>query len=191
MEVQHVEDAGRLERGLFLDRDGVINEEVGYLIRPEDMRLVPGIVSLCRTARSLGYRIFVVTNQAGIGRGFHTEAEFHHLMQHMQAELQRDGVVFDAVYYSPYHPEHGIGEYRQDHQDRKPNPGMMLLAAREFGTSLADSILVGDRCTDIAAANAAGLRKAFLLAREESGCAGPHEPVKSLAEVERWLVANG
>lgn len=180
------------ERAMFLDRDGVINEEIGYLIRPEDVRFVPGIVSLCRAAQRLGYRLVVVTNQSGIARGYYTEAQFAVLMDWMRTELGRDGIRLDAVYFCPYHPEHGIGQYRREHEDRKPGPGMLRRAAAELGISLGESILVGDRCSDMAAANAAGLRQAFLLqGTEETPCAGRYQAISTLAEVEAWLAEDG
>ncbi len=173
---------------LFLDRDGVINQEVGYLIEPADVRWVEGIFALCRQAMLLDYRIVVVTNQSGIGRGFYTTQQFEDLMRWMRAQLQREQVVLDAVYHCPYHPEHGEGSWRREHEDRKPHPGMLLRAARELHLDLSRSVLVGDRCTDIAAANAAGLRKAFLLTGTEQGrCQEPHIEVTALEAVAAWL----
>ena len=173
-------------RALFLDRDGVINEETGYLSRKEEVRFVEGIFSLCRTARSLGYLIFVVTNQAGIGRGLYSEEDFQALMAWMREEFAREGAAIDAVYHSPYHPEHGLGAYKREHEDRKPGIGMLRRAEAEFGVALTKSVMVGDRCTDIAAANAAGMRQAFLIGAA-ADCPGEHLPVASLAEVEAWL----
>lgn len=179
-------------RALFLDRDGVVNVEVGYLHRIEDVRFVPGIVSLCQTAMKLGYRLVVVTNQAGIARGFYTEDDFLTLMEWMRGELRGQGVEFDAVYHCPYHPEHGVGQYRREHEDRKPGTGMLRRAVMEFGVELAGSVLVGDRCSDIEAANRAGLRQAFLVrGTEDAGCNGEFLTVGSLAEVERWLAEQG
>lgn len=179
-------------KALFLDRDGVVNIEVGYLHRIEDVEFVPGIFSLCRTAMKLGYRLIVVTNQAGIARGLYTEADFEALMTWMRGALRTEGVELDAVYHCPYHPEHGVGEYRREHEDRKPGTGMLRRAAREFGISLADSVMVGDRCTDIAAANSAGLRQAFLISgTEPEACGGTYRSVVTLAEVEQWLVEQG
>ena len=176
-------------RALFLDRDGVVNEEVGYLHRTEDIRFVDGIFSLCRTAVRLGYRLIVVTNQAGIARGYYSEADFDRLMEWMRLALRAEGVELDAVYYCPYHPEHGIGEYKREHEDRKPGTGMLRRAAREFGISLAESVMVGDRCSDIVAANTAGLRQAFLIRGTEGpGCNGSYVEAGALAEVERWLI---
>jgi D-glycero-D-manno-heptose 1,7-bisphosphate phosphatase len=179
-------------RALFLDRDGVVNVEVGYLYRTEGVRFVDGIFSLCRTAMKLGYRLIVVTNQAGIARGYYTEADFHTLMDFIQSQLRSEQIELDAVYYCPYHPEHGVGQYKREHEDRKPGTGMLRRGAREFDLSLADSVMIGDRCSDIAAANAAGLRQAFLLSgTEQSACNGQYVLVDSLAEVERWLAEQG
>ncbi len=180
------------KRALFLDRDGVVNEEVGYLHRAEEVRFVDGIFSLCRTAAGLGYRLIVVTNQAGIARGYYTEADFEALMKFMRERLSVEGVELDAVYYCPFHPEHGVGKYKREHEDRKPGTGMLRRGAREFGVELSESVLVGDRCSDVGAANAAGLRQAFLIrGTEAAACGGVHTAVESLAEVERWLVERG
>ena len=148
-----------------------------------------GIVPLCRTAQRLGYKLVVVTNQSGIARGFYTQQAFDELMLWMRGELAREGVTLDAVYHCPYHPEYGVGEYKREHADRKPGPGMLLRAAHDLRLDLADSVMVGDRCSDVAAANAAGLRQAFLLCgTEEEPCPGRSIKAASLAEVEAWLL---
>jgi D-glycero-D-manno-heptose 1,7-bisphosphate phosphatase len=175
---------------LFLDRDGVVNHEVGYLHRPEDVRWVDGIVPLCRTAMELEYKLVVVTNQSGIARGFYSMAQYEELTAWIRSELLRENVRLDAVYCCPYHPE-GLGEYRREHEDRKPGPGMLLRAVRELGVELAQSVMVGDRCSDVGAANAAGLRQAFLLrGTEPEACPGKYTMVETLAEVERWMLEH-
>lgn len=173
---------------LFLDRDGVINEEVGYLHRAKDVRWVDGIFELARAAQMLGYRIVVVTNQAGIGRGLYTTAQFEVLMAWMRAEFETRGARLDAVYHCPYHPEHGQGEWKREHEDRKPGPGMLLRAARDLELDLPRSLLVGDRCSDIGAAVAAGVMQAFLLRGTEPGeCPQGGLRVETLDEVRRWM----
>lgn len=182
--------APQTRRALFLDRDGVVNEEIGYLHRAEEVRFMPGIFSLCRTASALNYRIIVVTNQAGIARGYYSEEDYLLLMDWMREQMRERGVAFDAVYHCPFHPEHGIGEYRREHEDRKPGTGMLRRGAIEFGLDLTQCVLVGDRCSDIVAANVGCLRRAFLVQGTELGkCPGSYESVQSLAEVEAWLVA--
>lgn len=169
----------------------MINHEVGYLHRAEDVRWVDGIVPLCRAAQAQGYALVVVTNQAGIARGLYSTDDFENLMTWMRAELNAQGVSLDAVYHCPYHPQHGLGGWRREHEDRKPGPGMLLRAARDLGLDLPASVLVGDRCSDIGAANAAGLRQAFLISGTEAGpCPGAYLPVNLLAEVEAWLLAS-
>ena len=110
----------------------------------------------------------------------------------MRDALRAEGVELDAVYHCPFHPEHGVGDYKREHEDRKPGTGMLRKGAVEFGISLTESVMIGDRCSDVAAANAAGLRQAFLIAgTETAACPGEYLAVQSLAEVERWLTTVG
>ncbi len=171
---------------LFLDRDGVVNREVGYLYKPQQVEFTAGIFDLCRVAQKLGYKLIVITNQAGIAREFYTEADLHSLMQWMTAEFEREQIHLDGYYYCPHHPEHGIGRYRQDCPDRKPQPGMLFRAARDHDIDLSQSLLVGDRCTDIEAGAAAGVGRLVLLEGTESGkCSSDlsYGRVRALAEV--------
>lgn len=124
-------------RALFLDRDGVINTDHGYVYRPEHFEFMPGIFDLCREARAQGYLLFVITNQAGIGRGLYTEDDFHALTRWMRGEFEREGCPIDEVYFCPVHPQHGLGEYRRESSRRKPNPGMILDAKEAFDVDLA------------------------------------------------------
>ena len=170
-------------RALFLDRDGVINQETGYLYLSADVRWVEGIFPLCRAAQAARYRLIVVTNQSGIARGLYTPAQFHSLMTWMTEEFLKERITLTAVYHCPFHPVHGLGEYKREHEDRKPGPGMLLRAAREHDLDLRSSILIGDRCSDLAAAQAAGVNRAFLLAgTEPAECPQPHTLIHSLAQ---------
>jgi len=180
-----------MNRALFLDRDGVINEEIGYLVHAKDVRFVPGLFSLCRAAQTLGYKLIVVTNQAGIARGYYTEEQYQTLMQWMRERLVREGITLDAVYHCPDHPD--FPHIRKCDEDwRKPGPGMLLAAAREFALDMAASVYVGDRCTDVAAGNAAQVGRMFLLAGVETAeCPGEYETVTELQAVERWLNTRG
>jgi D-glycero-D-manno-heptose 1,7-bisphosphate phosphatase len=142
---------------LFLDRDGVINVDHGYVWRIEEVEFVDGIFDLVGAAHRLGYLVVVVTNQAGIGRGFYSEADFNRLMDWIRTEFERRSGAIDAVYYCPYHPEHGIGAYRRDSDCRKPAPGMFLSAAKDLEIDLTRSVMVGDKPSDAEAARAAGV----------------------------------
>lgn len=145
------------QSALFLDRDGVINQDSGYVYRREDIEFVDGIFDLVAAANLSGMLVVIVTNQAGIGRGLYTEADFHRLMSWMAERFIEQGCRIDAVYFSPYHPEHGIGEYKRVSHCRKPAPGMLLRAVDELRIDLPSSILIGDRLTDLQAGDQAGV----------------------------------
>ncbi len=113
---------------VFLDRDGTINEEVNYLHRPEDFRFVPGVPEALRRLHEAGYLLIVITNQAGIARGYYTEADCENLNRYMAEKLAEQGAVLTAAYYCPHHPIHGIGKYHKDCNCRKPKDGLMLQA---------------------------------------------------------------
>ena len=109
-----------MERVIFLDRDGTVNEEVNYLYRPEDLRLIPGTADAIRLLREQGFRIVVVSNQAGVARGYYAEADVDALHGYMNGLLRKDGAEIDHFFYCPHHPEHGIGPYRRQCRCRKP-----------------------------------------------------------------------
>ncbi|QHW35058.1 HAD family hydrolase [Paenibacillus rhizovicinus] len=148
---------------MFLDRDGVINVEKNYVYRIEDFEFMDGILDVLGYFQEQGYLLIVITNQAGIGRGYYTEDDFNRLNDWMIQQLADKGIHITQVYYCPYHPEHGIGSYKQDSFDRKPNPGMLLKAVREYDINLDSSILIGDKESDIQAGKKAGVNKNVLL----------------------------
>ena len=161
---------------LFIDRDGVINVDHGYVHRIDQFEFIPGIFELARfVAGELRWPIIVATNQAGIGRGYFDEAAYQALTQWMCERFRREGAPLARVYHCPYHPQHGVGAYKADHPWRKPQPGMILQAASDFGISLADSVLIGDRISDIEAAAAADIRFRILLGDREANAA-EHAP---------------
>jgi D-glycero-D-manno-heptose 1,7-bisphosphate phosphatase len=151
--------AGGKRKALFLDRDGVINADHGYVHRPDQVQFCDGIFELVRQARRRGYAVVVVTNQAGIGRGHYGEADFQKLSAWMLEQFDQQGAPIDRIYHCPDHPTHGIGPYRRESDWRKPNPGMLLQAASDLGLSLAQSIMVGDKGSDIQAGQRAGVAR--------------------------------
>ncbi|CAM3694796.1 HAD family hydrolase [Cohnella lubricantis] len=150
-------------KALFLDRDGVINVEKNYVYKIEDFEFIDGIFDVMRHFQERGYLLIVITNQAGIGRGYYTEEDFNKLNEWMLRRCVDEGIHITKVYYCPYHPEFGIGEYKKDSFDRKPNPGMILRAAEEYEIDLNASILVGDKESDIQAGMQAGVKLNVLL----------------------------
>lgn len=163
---------------LFLDRDGVINVDHGYVHKPEDFDFVDGIFELVKCANKFGYFTVVVTNQAGIGRGYYNENDFENITQWMRQQFILQGAVIDAVYFSPYHPEFGVGKYLKQSDCRKPAPGMLIRAAQENDIDLQKSILLGDNFSDIQAGINAGVKNLFILGKnpQDSHCLMVHKP---------------
>ena len=175
---------------LFLDRDGVINVEKNYVHRIEDFVFVDGIFELCEAAKRAGLAIVVVTNQAGIGRGYYSERAFLDLTDWMCGNFSARGIDLDGVYYCPYHPEHGIGQYRAESFERKPNPGMILRAQAELAIDLGSSVLIGDKVSDLLAARRAGVGQSLLLTDEPirfHAELGPITCVRSLHEARSFI----
>lgn len=153
-------------KALFLDRDGVINVERGYVHRRESFEFLPGIFELCLAAQELDYLLVVVTNQAGIARGYYSESDFNDLTEWMFGQFLEKGLRIARLYYCPYHPVFGVGKYKCDSPDRKPNPGMLLRAQCDLDLDLGASILIGDQVSDVEAGCAAGVGTRILLSRQ-------------------------
>jgi D-glycero-D-manno-heptose 1,7-bisphosphate phosphatase len=177
---------------LFLDRDGVINHDCGYLHSIADCRFMDGIFPLARTFAERGFAIVIATNQSGIGRGYYTEDDFQALMTWMRGEFRRRGTEITAVYHCPDHPTEGIGRYRQDSPWRKPQPGMFLAAARDHGLDLAASWSIGDKESDTEAGRRAGIGTLVRLAADQPGIcrAGDHWVAGSLRNVQALLARH-
>lgn len=175
-------------RALFLDRDGVINVDRGYVHRAEEFEFVPGVFATARAAVRLGYSLVVVTNQAGIARGYYGVAEFEALTDWMRGRFTLEGAPLAGVYYCPFHAD-GVPPWRvADHPDRKPNPGMLLRAVRELALDPRSSVLLGDQESDVTAARRAGLQAAALLAAPGSAPQTAADAVvHSHAEAAAWL----
>ena len=142
---------------VFLDRDGVINEEVHYLSDVADLKMINGAADAIKRLNDAGLPVIVVTNQSGVARGYISEDQLLEIHKALVAMLADKKASVQGIYYSPYHPD-GKGDYRRNSTCRKPEPGMLLAASDEFAINLSDSILVGDRINDIRAGRAAGTR---------------------------------
>ena len=148
----------RVRPAAFLDRDGVLNEDRGYTYRIEDLTWMPGAREAIRLLNDRGYRVIVVTNQAGVARGFYDEAAVADFHAGMQAQLALEGAFIDAFYHCPYHSDGTVPAYTvDDHPDRKPNPGMILRALKDWQIDRDASFLIGDKESDLEAARRAGL----------------------------------
>lgn len=155
------EEAGRA--AVFIDRDGTISEEVGYVNHPSRYRVFPYAAQAVRRLNDAGRLAVLVTNQAGVARGYFAEEVIGAVHDLLAEELARGGARLDAIYYCPHHPSVGEPPYRSDCDCRKPKPGLILRAARDLGVDLTRSWMVGDRYSDAELARNAGVRSAFVL----------------------------
>lgn len=144
---------------VIFDRDGCLIEDEGYTHKPEDLRWRPGAVAAIRTVNDAGGLVLIATNQAGIAHGLYDEAAMHRFHARMHAELRKAGAHIDSIYFCPFHEKAKIDTYRiHNHPDRKPNPGMILRALAEWSIDPDQSLVIGDRDSDVEAARGAGLR---------------------------------
>ena len=164
----------------FLDRDGVINVDSGYVGRWEDFEYLPDVIQGLTLLQSAGYKLVVVTNQSGIARGYYSEDEFLLMTETMKADLENRGVILTAVYYCPFLEDADLEPYRVASDLRKPEPGMLLKAAQDHDIDLSRSIMVGDKVSDMVAAQRAGVPDRYHVTEGE-----PHDAstkVSSLLE---------
>ena len=172
---------------VFLDRDGVINEDSGYVGHWDSFVFLPGAVDAMREVCDAGFALIIVTNQSGIGRGFYSEEDFHRLTEQMSEELSQQGVSVAGVYFCPHLPEATLPQYRKTCNCRKPSPGLIHRAIEDLDVDLTRSAMVGDKISDMQAALAVGIPYRYQVIDGESyeGCI----PVGNLAEACKKLLA--
>jgi D-glycero-D-manno-heptose 1,7-bisphosphate phosphatase len=166
-------------RAVFLDRDGTLVHDPGYLADPDQVRLLPGVAEGLGALSRAGFALVVVTNQSGIARGRYTVARYEEVAARLGALLAAEGVTLAASYYCPYHPEGVVEPFAREHEDRKPAPGMWLRAARDLDVDLAGSWSIGDGERDVVAAKRAGTRAILLAGGRDKWplpVEGPYDP---------------
>jgi len=183
-----------MNRAAFLDRDGTINEEVGYLDRLERLKILPGAFEAVRLLNRRGLLAIVITNQSGIARGFFDEAFVQDVHEHIRLAFLAQGAVIDGFYYCPHHPTEGSGKYRQACTCRKPEPGLLIRATEERNITLEGSYMVGDMPKDVEAGKRAGCKGILV----RTGCGGmvdagevkPDYTADDLLDAVRWIVKD-
>ncbi|HVA63782.1 MAG TPA: HAD family hydrolase [Terriglobales bacterium] len=183
---------------IFFDRDGTLNQEVGYAGRPEDFHIYPYAAEAVRRVNQQGWAAVVVTNQAGVARGYFPETAVGELHRLLAAHLASAGAHLDGVYYCPHHPEGTVAGYAAACDCRKPQPGMLRRAAQDLDLDLAASWVIGDRGHDVALAHAVGARAVLVrtgfgereLAKGEGG-ARPEAVADDALAAIRWILPAG
>ena len=186
-----------LRRAAFLDRDGVINVDRGYVFQRADFEFVPGVLEAAAQLANDGFALVVVTNQSGIARGLYSEDQFRALTAWMVDSFAAAHAPLAGVYSCPHHPTEGTGAYRRDCDCRKPAPGLLLRAAHDLNIDLGRSVLFGDKLSDLEAALAAGVPQRVLLGTdgkflpgEEAGAGLATARFRSLRDAVRDMSAN-
>ncbi|HEX2592967.1 MAG TPA: HAD family hydrolase [Rhizomicrobium sp.] len=155
-------------KAAFLDRDGVLNVDYGYIATPERLTFIDGAAQAVIALKAAGYLTIVVSNQSGVARGYFSADDVETFHAHLLKELRAQGADLDAIYWCPFHPEGTVPAFAREHFDRKPSPGMILRAMDEHGIAPGNSFLVGDKTSDVAAAEAAGVQ-GYLFDAEKDG----------------------
>jgi D-glycero-D-manno-heptose 1,7-bisphosphate phosphatase len=145
-----------MNMAVFLDRDGTLIEEKNYLHRPEDVVIFPGVGPALKRLQTTGFKLFIVSNQSGVGRGYFTLAEVERVNEHLRRELGRDGVSFEKIYIAPEAPD-------KPSRGRKPSPQFLFDARDEFNIDLANSFMIGDKVIDLECGWNAGLKQCILV----------------------------
>ncbi|MBN8827290.1 MAG: D-glycero-beta-D-manno-heptose 1,7-bisphosphate 7-phosphatase [Sphingobacteriia bacterium] len=160
-------DLKNSQKALFLDRDGVINVDYGYVYQIQNFTFVDGIFDLCKIAQELNYKIFIITNQSGIGRNYYTEEEFNNLTSWLVQKFNDNNIKIEKVYYCPHHVDAVLNKYKIKCDCRKPEPGMIIEACKEFDIDPTKSIFIGDKETDIEAATKANVGTKILFTNDD------------------------
>jgi len=180
------------EKTVFLDRDGVINVDTGHPHIIAEIQFVDGIFDLCTAARNLGYQIIIVTNQAGIAKGHYTEEQFFRVMDWMIGQFRQRGIKILDYYFCPHHVD-GLGVYKKDCNHRKPEPGMILTACARHDIDLENSIIIGDKYSDMEAGRRAGIGTKFLFKSKPDDGSEVKNDIKNvtkLSEITQYLLSS-
>ena len=167
---------GKLRAAVFLDRDGTVNEEVGYLSDLERLRLLPGAAAAIRRLNEAGLLVVLVTNQSGVARGYFPESFVHETHELLTRMLAAEGARLDGIYYCPHHPKAGEPPYRRDCDCRKPSTGLLERAGRELSIELRSSFMVGDKWSDVELGHRAGCRSILVRTGFAADDAGNERP---------------
>lgn len=183
-----------MKQAVFLDRDGVITEDPPhYAHKPEQLKLIPGAADAIRSLNGMGVAVIVITNQSGVARGYYTEEDVTIYNQALERELEKKNAYVDAIYYCPHHPEFGETKYKIDCNCRKPNTGLLQIAAKEHCIDLEKSFVIGDKLSDIESGKGVGCKTVLVLTGHggkelENADGGFDISLPSIKEAVSWII---
>ncbi len=160
-----------MKKVVFFDRDGVINQDLGYVHSTENCVFTEKLFEGCQLLQQLGYEFIIVTNQSGIGRGYYSEQVFWDFMDWMKQRFNAFGIHFLGIYFCPHHPEQAVGQYKIECLCRKPKPGMLLQAQQDYNIDMRQSVMIGDSEEDMLAAQSAGVGLKVLIGKKNDSLA--------------------
>jgi len=184
-----------MNKAVFLDRDGTIIEDVGYISSPSQIKFIPGSIAAIKRLNEAGYKVIVITNQAGVARGITTEDMVQTVDKVMHRHILNGGAHLDGLYYCPHHPEHGVYPYKQACECRKPHTGLIKKATKDHNIDLSLSFMIGDKVSDIEAGKKAGLKTAFVLTGHGENDKNelknkPDHIARNLSEAVKWALST-
>jgi len=185
--------SGKKNRAVFLDRDGTINEEVGYLSRLEELKIYDNAAEAIRLLKEKGFLAVVITNQSGVARGFFSEDFIIKVHNKMNEYLTERGASLDALYYCPHHPRYGNDQYRKECSCRKPQPGLLLKAAEDLNVDLERSYMIGDMPRDMDIARKVGAKGVMVrtgYGRNVVATSKPHYIAEDLLDAAKWIIQD-
>lgn len=169
---------------MFLDRDGTLNEDLGYVGKPEDVRLLPGVLEAVKQLKNLGFLIVVVSNQSGVGRGYFTQRDVEEVHEKVRSDFLNAGAAIDAFYYCPHRPDEGCC-------CRKPATGMVMAAAKRFNIDLENSFFVGDKLIDVQTGKGVHCKTVLLRGNDKNeGGPQPDRAATDLREAAQWIAGQ-
>lgn len=188
-----------MKKAVFLDRDGTVNEEVGYLSAVVDLRLIPGAGAAIKRLNDANLLVILVTNQSGIARGYFSESRLHEIHERLKQMLQEDNARLDAIYYCPHHPTAGNSHHTKECDCRKPGTGLIDQASRDLDIDVKQSYVVGDKWSDVELGQRAGAHSILVktgYGTDEEGNARPahlKDPdfiAHTINEAAEWIIEH-
>lgn len=184
-----------MNKAVFLDKDGTIIEDVGYMQTPEQIRFIPGSIEAIKMLNEAGYKVVIISNQAGVARGLVTEDMLQTIDKVLHKRILNGGAHVDGIYYCPHHPEYGVYPYKQVCECRKPHPGLIKRAQRDLEINLSQSYMIGDKATDIEAGKRAGTKTIFVLTgqgkeQKEKLKEKPDYITNNLLQATTWILSQ-